>query len=128
MIENNRFYKLWGPALLIEDDCNFWFESGLTKNIVFKNNDVISCNFGKTRESSPVIQCTPKVMNEEYDGFVHEKLTVTGNRFLKSLHGSHSFWLEYLKAAEITDNFFDEEYKIHCKNVGNILENGNKSI
>ena len=126
IIENNRFYKLWGPALLIEDDCNFWFESGLTKERTFRNNDVISCNFGKTWEGSPVIQYTPKVMNEEYDGFVHGKLNVYKNRFTEPLNGKHTFFLEYLEKAEIYDNYFDAEFEIVSDKCGIISENDNK--
>ncbi len=122
IIENNRFYKLWGPALLIEDDCNFWFESGYTKEIIFRNNDVISCNFGKTWESSPVIQYTPKVMDEAFDGFVHGRLVVNGNRFLEPLNGTHDFWLEYLQNAEISRNTFDAPYKIHTRKCGEITD------
>lgn len=122
IIENNRFYKLWGPALLIEDDCNFWFESGYTREIIFRNNDVISCNFGKTRESSPVIQYTPKVMDEAFDGFVHGRLVVKGNRFREPLNGTHDFWLEYLQNAEISRNTFDAPYMIHTRKCGEITD------
>ncbi len=128
IIENNRFYKLWGPALLIEDDCNFWFESGLTKEITFLNNDVISCNFGKTREGSPVIQYTPKVMNEEYGGFVHGRLVACDNRFLKPINGSHTFCLEYLREAEIYDNTFDADFEINSKNCGSVSDFSNRRI
>lgn len=122
IIENNRFRKLWGPALLIEDDCNFWFESGLTKSITFCNNEVISCNIGKTWEGAPVIQVTPKIMNERFKGFVHEKLNVTGNRFISPPYGKHTFCLEYLREAEIKDNYFDAPFEILSRNLGNITE------
>ncbi len=128
IIENNRFYKLWGPALLIEDDCNFWFESGYTKKITFRNNDVISCNFGKTWEGSPVIQYTPKVMNEEYDGFVHGNLEVYNNRFLTPLNGKHTFFLEYLENAEIYNNTFDASFEVISKKCGNIAGEDKKFI
>lgn len=128
IIENNRFYKLWGPALLIEDDCNFWFESGYTKEIIFRNNEVISCNFGRTWEGCPVIQYTPKVMDENFTGYVHGKLTLTGNRFFKPLNGSHTIFLEYLKEAYIAENTFDAEYNIILKNVGNIIDKDNASV
>lgn len=128
IIENNRFYKLCGPALLLEDDCNFWFESGYTKEITFRNNDVISCNFGQMSELGPVIQCTPKIMNEEYDGFVHQKLNIYNNRFLKSLSGKHIFKLEYLKNAEIFNNTFDAPFEITKKNCGEISEYNNCSV
>lgn len=128
VIENNRFDHLWGPALLIEDDCNFWFESGYTKQIVFRNNTVIGCDFGKTWETSPVIRYTPKVMDESSEEFVHGKLILSGNTFEKSSNVTHSFWLEYLREAEITDNRFDAPYSVNTHVVGKIKEEGNVVI
>lgn len=126
VIENNRFDHLWGPALLIEDDCNFWFESGYTKQVVFRNNTVTACEFGKTWSDSPVIRYSPKVMNEQSTHFVHGKLVVFGNTFEKPYEGNHSFCLEYLAEAEITDNVFDADYKINAKCVGKITDKNNK--
>ena len=45
VIENNIFKDVWGPALLIEDDCNFWFESGYTTDVIFRNNIVVLIDF-----------------------------------------------------------------------------------
>ena len=59
VIENNKFFKLWGPALLIEDDCNFWFESGYTREIIFRNNVIDACDFGPTCDGAPTIRYTP---------------------------------------------------------------------
>ncbi|MBQ8209095.1 MAG: right-handed parallel beta-helix repeat-containing protein [Clostridia bacterium] len=126
IIENNTFRNLWGPALLIEDDCNFWFESGYTNEIVFRNNRVIGCDYGATWETSSVIRYTPKVMNEKSKAYVHGKLTLTGNTFENSYDGTHSIWLEYLKDAEITDNVFDAPYAIHTRCVGNVTDKNNK--
>ncbi|MBP3696559.1 MAG: hypothetical protein J6J45_03355 [Clostridia bacterium] len=125
VIENNRFDHLWGPALLLEDDCNFWFESGYTKQVVFRNNTVTACEFGKTWSDSPVIRYSPKVMNEQSTHFVHGKLVVFGNTFEKPYEGNHSFCLEYLAEAEITDNVFDADYKINAKCVGKVTDSNN---
>ncbi|MBR3767631.1 MAG: hypothetical protein IKL10_05270 [Clostridia bacterium] len=125
IIENNRFRKLWGPALLIEDDCNFWFESGYTREIIFRNNEVISCDFGNTWESSPVIRYTPKVMNEQSEEYVHGKLILIGNSFRDPENKKHSIWLEYLREAEIKDNTFDASYEIHTHKVGNVIDINN---
>ncbi len=128
IIENNRFYKLCGPALLLEDDCNFWFESGYTREIIFRNNEVISCNFGNTFEDAPLIQYTPKVMDESSDAFVHGKLTVYNNRFLCPIWGKHTIWLEYLREADIYNNSFDAKYSIEAKKCGTIRDFGNSVI
>ena len=125
IIENNRFYKLWGPALLIEDDCNFWFESGYTNHITFRNNDVISCNFNCNSKGAPVIQYSPKVMNEESEEFVHGRLSVCNNRFLSPVYGKHTLSLSYLRKAEIYNNTFDREYEIFTKCVGKIEDKNN---
>lgn len=122
IIENNSFRNLWGPALLIEDDCNFWFESGYTDEIIFRNNHVVGCDFGVTWENSPVIRYTPKVIDENSEEFVHGKLILTGNRFEKPTLGKHMLHLEYLREAEIKNNFFDAPYGIYTKHVGKISD------
>lgn len=126
VIENNRFSNLWGPALLIEDDCNFWFESGYTRKIIFRNNTVSGCDYGKTWQGAHVIRYTPKVMNENSQEFVHGKLVLCGNRFENPIEAEHSLWFEYLAEAEICDNIFDAPYsvKTHCS--GKITEKNNK--
>ena len=107
LIENNCFSQLWGPALLVEDDCNFWFESGYTKHIVFRNNTVSGCNYGQIYPNGAVICYSPKVLNEQSEAPVHGKLTLCGNIFTKAHTGKHSVWLESLADAEIFDNKSD---------------------
>lgn len=128
IIENNVFRKVRGPALLIEDDCNFWFESGLTKKMIFRNNRVINCDYGATWEKAPVIRYTPKVMNENSEEYVHGKLVLTGNSFENPKENEHCLWLEYLGEAQITDNTFDKPYTVHSHRVGNIIDKNNKII
>ncbi len=128
IIENNRFNKLWGPALLIEDDCNFWFESGYTTNIIFRNNIVSCCEYAAMWEGSPVIRCTPKVMNENSTEFVHGKLTVAGNKFENPPTGEHLILLEYMREAVITDNIFDAPYSVKTRCVGSVVNENNITI
>ncbi|MBQ8027145.1 MAG: hypothetical protein IJ261_03405 [Clostridia bacterium] len=125
IIENNLFENVWGPALLIEDDCNFWFESGYTNEIVFRNNRVINCDYAQMYPGAPVIRYSPKVMNENSTEFVHGKLTITGNEFEKPVCGTHLIHLEYLREAEITDNSFDANYSINTVRTGIVHEKNN---
>ena len=125
IIENNRFNKLQGPALLMEDDCNFWFESGYSKEVVFRNNQVISCDHGKTYPGCPVIRYTPKIMDENFSGFVHGKLILENNLFQCPICEKHMIWLEYLNEAEIKNNVFDTEFEIKAKNVKSVLNENN---
>ena len=128
IIENNVFDKVWGPALLIEDDCNFWFESGYTTEIIFRNNKVHCCDYRKMYPGSPVIRYSPKVMNESSKEFVHGKLLIEGNEFSKPAEKTHLIHLEYLKEAIIKNNTFHEPYEITQRVVGNVVNEGNKLI
>ena len=125
VIENNSFRNIWGPALLLEDDCNFWFESGLTKEIIFRNNVVENCEYRVMWEGAPTIRYTPKVMDENSKEFVHGKLQLKGNTFLKPHFDLHLFWLEYLSEVQIEDNKFDVPYDIRTNCVGKITEKNN---
>ena len=121
IIENNIFENLWGPALLIEDDCNFWFESGYTTNITFRNNKVINCDYHETWDGAPVIRYSPKVMRENVDSFVHGKITIENNIFKNPATGKHRFLFQHLREAVIKNNIFDAELKIESFNVGEII-------
>lgn len=121
VIENNVFENLWGPALLIEDDCNFWFESGYTTDVIFKGNTVINCEYHGTWENSPVIRYSPKVLREKVDTFVHGKLTVENNVFKSSITNKHVFLLQHLREAIIRNNSFDAELQLDTMNVGKII-------
>ena len=119
-IENNRFYHLAGPALVIEDDCNFWFESGYTRDVVFRGNEVIGCNSGGSYPHAPVICCAPKVLRAVEGAYVHGKLTVTENTFREPVHGRHTFLLESVAKTEIAGNRYDAPLQIvpvHCGEV-----------
>ncbi len=125
VIENNTFFKLWGPALLIEDDCNFWFESGYTKEIVFRNNIIDACDFGLTYDGAPTIRYTPKVMNKNSKEFVHGKLILENNIFKNSYGDTHLIHLEYLENAVIRNNIFDKKFKIETICTGEIINENN---
>ncbi|MEE0980073.1 MAG: right-handed parallel beta-helix repeat-containing protein, partial [Acutalibacteraceae bacterium] len=125
IIENNRFRNLWGPALLLEDDCNFWFESGYTKSVTFRNNLVENCEYAEMWQGAPVIRCTPKVMKEDSKEFVHSKLVVENNCFKGARESKHLFWLEYIKNIEVKNNVFDAPYDFYEKCVGNVADENN---
>ncbi len=125
IIENNLFKNVWGPALLIEDDCNFWFESGYTNKIVFRNNTLDHCDYRKMYPGSPVVRYSPKVMNEESTAFVHGCLVFEGNVVKNPVEEKHLFHLEYLREAIIRNNTFDTQYEIATKTCGSVLDSEN---
>ena len=126
VIENNRFYHLRGPALVIEDDCNFWFESGYTRHILFRNNRVDGCNYGNNYPGGPLLCYSPKVMDEASAAYVHGKLTVDGNDFRNSFRGgTHIFHFEYLGEVELANNVFDAPYAVTTRCSGDVSERNN---
>lgn len=129
VIENNIFKDVWGPALLIEDDCNFWFESGYTTEVIFRNNIVDNCDYIKMYEGSPVIKYSPKVMNENSNEFVHERLLIENNEFKNPVENDcFLISLEYLRKAEIKNNTFHKPFKVSKRVVGDVVEENNKII
>lgn len=126
VIENNIFKDVWGPALLIEDDCNFWFESGYTTDVIFRNNIVDNCDYIKMYEGSPVIKYSPKVMNENSKEYVHESLLIENNEFKNPVENNcFLISLEYLREAEIKNNTFHKPFKVTEKVVGELIEENN---
>ena len=125
VIENNSFKNIWGPALLLEDDCNFWFESGYTTEVIFRNNLLECCNYRKMYENAPVILYSPKVMDEKSTEFVHGKLVVEGNTFKHPIEDKHRIILSYLGEAQIKNNTFHEPYEINTKVVGDVVDENN---
>ncbi len=116
IIENNTFEKLWGPALLLEDDCNFWFESGYTTKVIFRNNTVSGCEYHETTPGGPVIRVTPKVLCEDADTYVHGKLLIENNTFEKPSCEKHRFLFEHIKEVIIKNNTFDSELEVKACN------------
>lgn len=126
VIENNIFKDVWGPALLIEDDCNFWFESGYTTEVIFRNNIVDNCDYIKMYEGSPVIKYSPKVMNENSNEFVHKRLLIENNEFKNPVENDcFLISLEYLRKAEIKNNTFHKPFKVNKRVVGELIEEKN---
>lgn len=125
IVENNRFRNLWGPALLLEDDCNFWFESGYTKTVTFRNNLVENCEYAEMWQGAPVIRCTPKVMDENSEEFVHAKLVIENNTFKGAKEKKHFMWFEYIRDVEVKNNIFDAPYDFYEKCVDSIADENN---
>lgn len=125
LIENNVFYHVSGVPLLLEDDCNFWFESGYTTDVVFKNNKVIGCGYGFENKGEAIIQVTPKVLNENTKIPVHKKLVIKNNSFSDANPLGHYMNFEYIDTVVLSKNVFDTHYIITKKCVNNFIEQEN---
>jgi len=73
VIADNSFLRTTSQAVLVEDDAQGWYESGLVKDMTIRNNQFIRCG-------GPVIYIHPE--NKQYEGPVHENIRITGNHFV----------------------------------------------
>ena len=72
VIENNQFLRIASSAVLVEDDAEGWYESGMVKDLTIRNNSFVECG-------EPVISIHPE--NNISEGPVHHNLQISGNMF-----------------------------------------------
>lgn len=73
-IENNHFGSMGMSGILLSDDADNWFESGMCLDVTIKNNTFDYCG-----ENGVLI----KPENTEYQGAVHRNINIVGNTFKK---------------------------------------------
>ena len=95
LIENNIFFRMQMNGLLIADDARSWFESGMVRNVIIRNNNFIECN-------TPVILIAPE--NIQNKGYVHQNITISNNRF--QLKGDDAISAKSVEGLNITGNLF----------------------
>ena len=71
-IENNHFYSTTMSGILLSDDADNWYESGMCLDMTIKNNKFDYCG-----ENGILI----KPENKRYAGAVHKNITIEGNEF-----------------------------------------------
>lgn len=125
VIENNVFDHTCNAALLIESDCNFWFESGHATDVSFRNNKVIGCGYGFKGNGTAIVKSTPNVRDGQSKEFVHGRLEVTGNEFSRPKFDTYLFKIEYFKEFVLTNNTFDAPYEIQARVVGVVTDENN---
>ncbi len=127
VIEDNVFYKTGGNVLCIEDDCNFWYESGYVTDVTFRGNEIIECGYGSLgRGAVPVISVNPQVLrptSAAADGtetpvYVHGCIAVTGNRFRFTDRVSTTVEVKYTRQFIFKDNNCNREPVCEFTGVG----------
>ncbi|UNY97234.1 right-handed parallel beta-helix repeat-containing protein [Zhouia spongiae] len=80
VITGNIFYKTGMHAILIADDCNFWYESGPVKDVTISENKFIQCGYNSYPKSY-AIAIMPETHDFEKDRFVHSNIKIIDNEF-----------------------------------------------
>ncbi len=80
LIEQNTFHTP-GPAVLIEGDANYWFESGAVRDVLISKNRFENCNYGIWGKAT--IQVSPGVSTERQSSSrYHRNIRVVDNVFV----------------------------------------------
>lgn len=126
IIEHNDFQRTHMTAVLVNDDAAYWFESGLVKNLMIRNNKFFQC-------AEPVVDIHPENI-ESTNTPVHTNISVINNTF--ELRGNKLFAAKSTGNIKLTGN----KIRVHgpikkldqlielkdCKNVeiqNNVLKN-----
>ncbi len=75
VIENNVFYRPQMSAILIADDAQSWYESGMVKDVLIQDNIFI-------RSGNPVILIHPENDIVDPENPVHQNIRVINNTFI----------------------------------------------
>ncbi len=96
VIEDNTFFRIPMPAILVADDARSWYESGPVRDLTIRRNLFIECG-------SPAIAVWP-----EYDRFirpVHSNIRIEANRFILP-SPAVTISLRGAEDVTVTDNVF----------------------
>ncbi len=80
LIENNIFYRTGMHAILIANDCNYWYESGPVKDVTIRNNKFIECGYNSFPNTYP-IAIMPETLKFEKGKYVHSNINIVNNEF-----------------------------------------------
>ena len=79
IIENNLF-RSSGTAILINGDCNGWFESGAVNDVIIRNNRFEDCLLANYQFCDGIISIIPT--NAKVAGPVHRNVRIEANTFV----------------------------------------------
>lgn len=97
LIQDNIFFRMPMPSILVSDDARGWYESGPVRDLTIRRNTFIECG-------SPVIAITPEI--DRFDKAVHTGITIEGNRFIMK-EDTKAIRLNAADNVVIRDNIFD---------------------
>lgn len=82
LCENNLFDHTHGTAILLAGDCNGWFETGPSRDVLIKNNRFINALTANYQFTNAVISIYPEIPNlEDQEKFFHSGIVIEDNTF-----------------------------------------------
>lgn len=115
VIEDNIFFRIPMPAILLSDDARGWYESGPVHDLTVRRNTFVDC-------ASPMIAVWPEI--DRFGGAVHRNITIDKNRFV--MRSGKAISLRAADNVRITGNIFDLPENTSAS-AGDIIESENTS-
>lgn len=109
VIKNNTFRNTGMSSILLSDDAEKWFESGMCKSVLIENNI-----FEETGKNAILILPENKING----GFVHSNIKIVGNKFRK--FEDECIFIKSTDKIEIKRNIFASGEKlktVNCRDV-----------
>ncbi|MEK4350733.1 discoidin domain-containing protein [Paenibacillus sp. FSL R5-0475] len=95
-IENNTFNGMQMSAILIADDASSWYESGMVKDVLIRNNTF-------NNNGNAVISVEPSTSLTNPDKTVHSHIVIDGNQFNKP-DGNSEIYAKSVDGFTFTNN------------------------
>lgn len=109
VIEGNRFISNSMSGILLSDDASSWYESGMCRDVVIRNNIFERC--GETG-----VRILPE--NKVHEGFVHSNIKILNNDF-RDYKGA-CITAKSTENIEIAGNIFADDNRLELTNCGNV--------
>lgn len=82
VVENNLFDHTSGTAILLCGDCNGWYETGSTRNILIRNNTFINALTNQFQFTNAVISIYPEIPDlKNQKTYFHSGIVIENNTF-----------------------------------------------
>lgn len=125
VFENNTFFRMPMPAILVSDDARGWYESGPVKDLTIRRNLFVECG-------SPVIAVWPEI--DRFGKPVHSNIAIENNRFI--IREGIAVDLRASENIVVRDNVFDlaggftatAESLIKAENCENVTVDSNRTV
>jgi hypothetical protein len=82
IVSNNLFDHTSGTAVLLCGDCNGWYETGSTRNIVIRNNTFINALTNQFQFTNAIISIYPEIPDlKNQKTYFHSGIVIENNKF-----------------------------------------------
>jgi hypothetical protein len=123
VIENNIFFRTGMHAILISDDANSWYESGMVTDVTIRGNTFIDCAYKSSPRS--IIAIIPE--NKELAKPVHSNIRIKNNTF-KMAPGYLPFTAKSTQNIQFTGNSIENTDSLRNKEIIPITLNACRNV